>query len=202
MKLLISFLLYLYLFCFQTETASIQSTSQLLQKKFNYTKDQPFLLVDIHKQEMYLVRNEVIEKTYHISSAKNGVGNKAGSGKTPLGVHRIAEKIGSGAKPNTIFLGRKDAGKTATILKEPVDSEEDYVTSRILWLEGLEPGINKGKGIDSKQRYIYIHGTPEEGLIGTPASHGCIRMYNKDVIELFDLVKTGTLVVMMEKVNT
>ncbi|MDZ4844841.1 MAG: L,D-transpeptidase [Chitinophagales bacterium] len=194
----------LFLFClslfFQTET-TIQSTSQLLQKKFNYTKDQSFLLVNIQKQEMYLVRNDTIKKNYHISSAKNGIGNTAGSGKTPLGVHRIAEKIGNGAKPNTIFLGRKDAGKTATILKEPIDSEEDYVTSRILWLEGMEPGINKGKGIDSKQRYIYIHGTPEEGLIGTPASHGCIRMYNKDVIELFDLVNTGTLVVMMEKVN-
>ncbi len=195
---MISFLLVFVLLCFQTQEHSVKSTSELLQKKFNYVKDQSFLLVDIQKQEMYLVRKDAIEKTYRISSAKNGSGNTAGSGKTPIGVHRIADKIGEGAKPNTIFVGRKDAGKTATILKEPIDSEEDYVTSRILWLEGLEPGINKGKGIDSKQRYIYIHGTPEEGLIGTPASHGCIRMYNKDVIELFDLVKTGTFVVMVE----
>lgn len=159
------------------------------------------MLVNIQQQEIYVVRNDAIEKTYRISSAKNGIGNSAGSGKTPLGVHRIAEKIGAGAKPNTIFLGRKDSGKTATILKDPIDSEDDYVTSRILWLEGLEPGINKGKGIDSKQRYIYIHGTPEEGLIGTPASHGCIRLYNKDVIELFDVVSAGTLVVIAESVN-
>lgn len=198
---MLPFLLAFVLLCFQTQEHSVKSTSELLQKKFSYTKDQSFLLVNIQKQEMYVVRNEEIDKKYRISSAKNGTGNKAGSGKTPLGVHRIAEKIGSGAQPNTIFVGRKDSGKMATILKEPIDSEDDYVTSRILWLEGLEPGINKGKGIDSKQRYIYIHGTPEEGLIGTPASHGCIRMYNKDVIALFDLVNAGTLVVIAESVN-
>jgi len=198
---MIAFLLALCFPHFQSEPTSVQATSDLLQKNFSYAKAQPFLLVNIQKQELYLVRNEAVEKTYRISSAKNGTGNAAGSGKTPLGVHRIAEKIGAGAKLNTIFTGRKNSGKTATILKEPVDSADDFVTSRILWLEGLEPGINKGKGIDSKQRYIYIHGTPEEGLIGAPASHGCIRMYNTDVMELFDLVNAGTLVVIAESVN-
>lgn len=76
--------------------------------------------------------------------------------------------------------------------------EDDLVTTRILWLQGLEPGVNQGKGIDSHARYIYIHGTPEEGLIGQPASHGCIRMYNRDVIELFDAVQEGTLVEIQE----
>ena len=79
-------------------------------------------------------------------------------------------------------------GAIADVIKEPIDTDFDHVTSRILWLDGLELGKNKGKGIDSRNRYIYIHGTAEEGLIGTPASDGCIRMYNRDVVELFDLV--------------
>lgn len=184
---------------FQGEPTTIRSASEQLQKKFNYSKEQAFLLVNIERQEMYLVKNDALEKTYRISSSKYGIGNQSGSGKTPLGVHRIAEKIGAGAKPNTIFTGRKDTGKTATILREPVDTEEDHVTTRILWLEGMEPGVNKGKGIDSKLRYIYIHGTPEEGLIGTPASHGCIRMYNADVLELFGLIQAGAFVFIAEK---
>ncbi len=189
------------LLSFQTSPVTIQSVSSNLQKKFGYKKEQRFLLVNIEKQEMYLVKNDSVEKTYRISSSKSGIGNKQGSGKTPLGVHRIAEKFGKTAKPNTIFVGRKDTGKVATVIKDSIDTAEDHVTSRILWLTGLENGINKGKGIDSHSRYIYIHGTPEEGLIGTPASHGCIRMYNKDVIELFDLVSAGMLVVMEERVK-
>lgn len=189
--ILLATLLYL-----QATAQTIESVSANLRKKFDYKKDQPFLLVNIEKQEMYMVENDSVEKTYRISTSKYGIGSKKGSNKTPLGVHRIAEKIGKDAEPNTIFAGRKDTGKTATIIKDSVDIEADDVTSRILWLDGLEPGVNKGKGIDSHSRYIYIHGTPEEGLIGAPASHGCIRMYNEEVIELFELVKVGTLVVM------
>lgn len=186
---------------FQTAPPTVQSTSTLLQNKFGYSKDKIFLLVNIQKQELYVVRNDAVEKTYHISSSKYGTGNRKGSEKTPLGVHRVAEKIGAGAKPNTIFIGRKNTGEVTAIIKDSLDVEEDKVTSRILWLEGLEKGINKGKGIDSHDRFIYIHGTQEEGLIGTPASHGCIRLYNKDVIELFDLIGTGTLVVIAEQIQ-
>src|SRR5436853_6078035 len=121
-------LLLFLIFNFQMGESSVKATSDQLQKNFKYTKDQPFLLVNIRKQEMYLVRNETIEKTYQISSAKAGVGSKAGSGQTPLGVHRISEKFGEGSKPNTIFLGRKDSGKTATIYKDRTDTEDDYVT--------------------------------------------------------------------------
>ena len=177
----------------------IQSVSLNLQKNFQYKKEQRFLMVNVESQEMYLVKNEKIEKTYRVSTSKYGIGNQQGSGKTPLGVHRVAEKFGKDAKPNAIFVGRKNTGGIAEIILEPVDVETDHITSRILWLEGLEEDVNKGKGIDSKQRYIYIHGTHEEGLIGTPASHGCIRMYNKDVIELFELVNARTLVVITEK---
>jgi lipoprotein-anchoring transpeptidase ErfK/SrfK len=95
---------------------------------------------------------------------------------------------------NTIFIARIDSKRKASIISSDLDSDNDYVTSRILWLDGSEEGFNKGRGIDSYQRYIYIHGTHEEGLIGKKASHGCIRMFNNDVIWLYDLVKEGTKV--------
>jgi lipoprotein-anchoring transpeptidase ErfK/SrfK len=189
----------LFLLSLQTSPFTIKAVSANLEKNFHYTKTQSFLLISIQRQEMYLVKNDSIEKTYRISTSKYGIGNKEGSNQTPLGVHRVAEKIGANASLNTIFLGRKQIDSIATIISDTFRIESDDVTSRILWLEGLEPGINKGKGIDSHQRFIYVHGTPEEGLIGTPASHGCIRMYNADVIDLFDLVEVGTLVVIEEQ---
>ena len=97
-------------------------------------------------------------------------------------------------KKNTIFNSRINTMRPAKIITKPVDSENDFITSRIMWLDGLEYGKNKGEGIDSFSRYIYIHGTHEEGLIGKKASHGCIRMFNNDVIELFDEVQEGTYV--------
>ena len=103
-------------------------------------------------------------------------------------------KIGSKAPLNTLFVGRVNTNRTAKIISTLNDSDDDYVTSRILWLDGLEEGINKGKGVDSFNRYIYIHGTHEEGLIGTKASHGCIRMFNNDVIKLYNLINKGTKV--------
>ncbi|MFQ6092176.1 MAG: L,D-transpeptidase family protein, partial [bacterium] len=99
-----------------------------------------------------------------------------------------------GAKIGAIFKSGLNTGEIAKIYTDSTDVQEDLITSRIMWLEGLEAGINKGRDIDSYDRRIYIHGTPEEGLIGVPVSHGCIRMRNKDVIELFDLVSKGTLV--------
>ncbi len=195
------FIFMLAFFLQKTEPVTVQSVSKMISGKFGYDKQQSFLLVNIEKQEMYLIKKEVIEKTYRISSAKNGTGNKSGSGKTPLGVHRVSEKFGAGATTGAIFVARQNTGKIAEIIREPVDVPEDHVTSRILWLEGMDPGVNKGKGIDSKARYIYIHGTPEEGLLGTPVSHGCIRLSNNDVIELFDKIQKGTLVMIAEKVS-
>jgi hypothetical protein len=118
--------------------------------------------------------------------------------KTPTGMHRIAEKIGSDSDINTIFKGRVDTHCQATVVHEPHSQDEDLITSRILWLTGIEEGKNLGEGISSYERYIYIHGTPEEGLIGKPVSHGCIRMRNQDVIELFDQVDVDTLVLIQE----
>lgn len=165
-----------------------------LEKDFGCKANDRAILVNIAKQELYLVKGGVIEKCYSISSAIAGVGSEAGSGKTPLGVHRVSDKFGEGALIGAIFKARQNTGKIADIITEPVDVEEDDVTTRVIWLDGLELGINKGGNVDSKSRYIYIHGTPEEGLIGKPASHGCIRMYNKDVVELFAMIEVGTKV--------
>tara|TARA_B100000902_G_scaffold10922_1_gene13344 strand:- start:3101 stop:3727 length:627 start_codon:yes stop_codon:yes gene_type:complete len=152
-------------------------------------KDLPVLLfVNIENQTLSHIEKGTFLKLYKISSSYYGTGSKLNSLKTPLGRHEIYKKIGSNLPINAILKGRVWNGAIADIIKEPIDTEFDHVTSRILWLDGLELGKNKGRGIDSRNRYIYIHGTAEEGLIGTPASDGCIRMYNKDVVELFDLV--------------
>jgi lipoprotein-anchoring transpeptidase ErfK/SrfK len=168
-----------------------------LKKDFNYQPEQLLVLISAAKQELYLVQNGKVTATYKVSTSKKGIGGKAGSDKTPPGIHRIKEKFGEGAKVGAIFKGRAYIGREAKIITEPISVNTDDVTTRILWLEGLEPGINKGEGIDSYKRYIYIHGTPEEGLIGQPASHGCIRMLNKEVIEVFNKVPIGTLVVVV-----
>ena len=153
------------------------------------------ILVDISQQRLFLLdsRGDLII-SYPISSSSYGEGQIENSFKTPMGNHIIKEKIGADASKNIIFKERKNTGRFSEIYHNDYDSEDDHVTSRILWLEGTEEGFNKGGNVDSFYRYIYIHGTPEEGLIGEKASHGCIRMFNQDVIELFSLVEKGTKV--------
>ena len=150
--------------------------------------------VDISEQRLYLIENSQIKASYPISTSKYGEGSIENSFKTPLGKHSIKEMIGEEAEINTIFTSRINTKRSATIIDQFEDTENDYVTSRIMWLDGEEDGLNKGGNVDSFRRYIYIHGTHEEGLIGTKASHGCIRMFNYDVIELFNLVNIGTKV--------
>ena len=152
------------------------------------------MVIDISQQRLYLYQGKVLEASFPVSSSKYGEGSKENSFKTPLGEHIIKEMIGEGAKINTIFSSRINTTRPAKVINEAKDSKNDYVTSRIMWLDGLEDGQNKGGNVDSYKRYIYIHGTHEEGLIGSKASHGCIRMFNEDVIELFDMVKIGTKV--------
>ncbi len=149
------------------------------------------VVIEISKQKLSLFKNNRFIKSYPVSTSKYGIGNQSGSNKTPLGLHRIISKIGRNVSIGTIFKKRRNTGKIFKVYKKKA---VDLITTRILRLEGLELGINKGKGIDSFKRCIYIHGTPEEWLIGRPASHGCIRMKNKDVIELFNLVKRNTFV--------
>ena len=150
--------------------------------------------VDISEQRLYLIENNLIKASYPISTSKYGEGSIENSFKTPLGKHSIKEMIGEEAEINTIFTSRINTERSATIIDKFEDTDNDYVTSRIMWLDGEEVGFNKGGNVDSFRRYIYIHGTHEEGLIGTKASHGCIRMFNYDVIELFNLVNIGTKV--------
>ena len=125
---------------------------------------------------------------YRISTSKFGIGQIAGSNQTPLGLHRIAEKIGDGCEAGTVFKGRKVIGHLRDGL--PLES----ITTRILWLEGLEEGFNRGGNVDTHARYVYIHGFGDQDSLGTPTSLGCIHLADADLIPLYDLLPSGTLV--------
>lgn len=160
----------------------------------SYKSLETLIYVDINSQTLSYIVKGTVSKKYNISSSYYGTGSEANSLKTPLGKHEIYKKIGNELPINAILKGRVWNGAIADIIEGPIDTDYDHVTSRILWLDGLEEGKNKGNGVDSRNRYIYIHGTAEEGLIGKPASDGCIRMYNNEVIELFELVSEKTQV--------
>ena len=157
-----------------------------------YRELEALIVVDVSTQQLFFLKKGQIEEIYSVSTSVYGTGSKVNSFKTPLGRHKISEKIGEGLPEGAILKGRRWTGAIANIIKEPIDTDFDVVTSRILWLTGLEEGKNLGSGVDSKSRYIYIHGTAEEGLIGKPASDGCVRMYNIDVISLFNSVNIDT----------
>ncbi len=144
--------------------------------------------VSVRDQRLILTRDGGELRSYPISTSRFGIGTQEGSMKTPLGRFRIAEKIGDSAAPGTIFKARVALGPD-----DPPPDTEDFITSRILWLDGLEE-----ENANTRDRFIYIHGTKHEDEIGTPASHGCIRMRNADVIELFELVDETTQVVIRE----
>lgn len=182
----------------QVQGATPDFIVQDLARRFpDYPTDKVLLInAEANPQKMELVENGQVTAEWVISTATKGLGSRKGSEQTPTGVHRIAQKIGDGAAVGAIFKARQDSGRVARILTGSGErSGEDNVTSRILWLDGLEPGVNKGGSVDSYERYIYIHGTDEEGRLGAPASHGCIRMRNQEVIDLFDRVDENTLVV-------
>jgi lipoprotein-anchoring transpeptidase ErfK/SrfK len=155
--------------------------------------------VNIGEQTLYLMNEQGdVEREYPVSTSKYGVGNESGSEKTPLGLHRIKDKIGGSMPINMVMVGREPKGLLQDCINEGMELPDDVITSRIMWLEGMEPGRNQGGYVDTYNRYIYIHGTSEENKIGTPASIGCIRMLNEDVIELYRLVDTGTEVLIEE----
>lgn len=171
----------------------------LAERYPGYSTDQ-VILIDATIQRLMLIEHGQVVSSWIISTAEAGLGSRKGSNKTPLGVHRIKQRYGDGAAPGTIFKARRNTGRIAKILTEPgARSNADNVTTRILWLDGLEPGANKGGNVDSFERYIYIHGTDEEGRLGQPASHGCIRMGNLDVIDLYQRVGIDTLVVIAQQ---
>ena len=139
-----------------------------------------------------------VQASYVISSAANGVGCEKNSGCTPLGAHVIRAKIGAGQPLNTVFIGRRPTGEICTPALMVEHPNRDWILTRILWLSGREVGKNRLGNVDTMQRYIYIHGTPDNVELGKPGSHGCIRMRNMDVIELFDLVAVGTNVLIAD----
>lgn len=133
-----------------------------------------------------------VEAKYRVSTAANGIGCEKDSGCTPLGAHVIRAKIGAGAPLHTVFVGRRPTGEILTPELAAQYPQRDWILTRILWLSGMEVGKNRLGNVDSMQRYIYIHGTPDTEPMGQPCSHGCVRMRNADVVELFDLVDVGT----------
>ena len=172
--------------------------TEYLNIKYKDRDFSKFVYVSIKYQKLYLIEEEEVKLKFPISSAKLGVGNKQNSMKTPIGLHTIKRKIGDGVPLGGLFYSRVYSGKVSPIYTQKIKSKTDDVTTRIMWLQGEEPGVNRGRNIDSYKRYIYIHGTSEEGYIGEPASHGCIRMKNKDVVNLYDLVGEGTPVLILK----
>jgi lipoprotein-anchoring transpeptidase ErfK/SrfK len=163
-------------------------------ERFSSNITDPWLIVDSSTQQLYLINGKSQSHKFQISTSKYGLGCQQDSLMTPTGAHQIAQKIGGDNKANEIFVGRVATGEKAEILGEKKTSDKDLILTRILWLQGLEKNKNCGEGVDSFQRYIYIHGTHEEGLLGSPASHGCVRMSNTDIIDLYQKVSVGTFV--------
>lgn len=157
------------------------------------------ITVYIDQQKLIWSSKDHIQKEYCISSALNGVGQEEGSNRTPLGLHRVCAKIGEGLPKYAVFRGRRWTGEIYTDELALDNPKRDWILSRILWLQGLELGFNRGGQCDSKRRYIYIHGTNEEHLLGQPYSHGCIRMNNDDMLELFAVVQPGEPVQIIER---
>lgn len=144
-------------------------------------------MVDAERQELSVREDGVETFRCRVSTGKAGMGCEEGSGKTPVGWHRVAELIGEGAPLGTRFSSREPTGEIWT--GGPADG--DWITTRIFWLEGLEPGVNKGPGVDTHERYIYLHGTAREDELGTAGSHGCVRMSNRDAARLSGIIKPG-----------
>lgn len=137
-------------------------------------------------------------RSWPVSTAANGAGEQEGSGCTPRGRHIVRARIGEGAPAGAVFRGRRLTGEVWSPELAAQFPERDWILSRILWLSGCEPGINRLGSVDSMRRYIYIHGTPDDQPMGAPRSHGCVRMRNADVIELFERVPVGTEVLLHE----
>ena len=155
--------------------------------------------IDTGKQELVL-RDEKGEavKTYSVSTAKKGVGEKNGSLCTPRGRHLVRAKIGAGQPLNTVFVRRRPTGEIWSPELDARYPGRDWILTRILWLSGCEPGHNRLGEVDTMRRYIYIHGSPDSAEMGKPGSIGCVRMRNRDIVELFELIPPYTAVELKE----
>jgi len=149
--------------------------------------------IDVARQTLALFDDAgKLVREYAVSTAANGVGEANGSYCTPRGHHVIRAKIGAGLPENTVFVRRRPTGEIYTPALGTQFPERDWILTRILWLSGCERGFNRLGEVDTMRRFIYIHGSPEEVSMGVPGSHGCVRMRNMDVMDLFDRVRSGT----------
>lgn len=158
------------------------------------TKTNKILYISITQQEMTCFENNELCSTYKISTGKNGYGEKKDSGCTPRGWHSVYSIIGLEYPVNSVLVGRVWTGELYSEQLAAQFPERDWILTRIIQLDGLEPGRNKGGNVDTLERYIYIHGTPDSTPLGIPGSKGCIRMNNQDVINLASWINTETLV--------
>jgi lipoprotein-anchoring transpeptidase ErfK/SrfK len=152
------------------------------------------IVVDIRRQTLQLITPDGVARVYPVSTAKNGAGEQQGSGCTPRGRHIVRAKIGAGCAAGTVLVGRRETGEIYCRELAEANPDRDWILTRILWLSGVEVGKNRLGSVDTMQRYIYIHGCPDDVPFDKPASHGCIRMRNADIIELFDLVPVSASV--------
>lgn len=152
------------------------------------------ILVSVPEQTLACYENSELLQRYAVSTAKNGVGELLGSECTPRGLHEVHEVIGYEHLENSVFVGRVWTGEIYTEALAHAHPTRDWILTRIVRLKGLEPGRNQGGKVDSLERFIYIHGTPDTTALGVPGSHGCIRMRNQDMIALADWVLVGTSV--------
>jgi len=157
-----------------------------------------FLDISISEQKLSVIDNGCKIRSYKVSTAKNGAGEQRGSECTPRGWHKVRAKIGGGRPLNTVFVGRRVTGEIYGDELAISYPKRDWILTRILWLSGLERGQNRYKEVDTCWRYIYIHGAPDDSITGIPASHGCIRMKNQDIVDLFDFIPIGIKVFIHE----
>jgi len=150
------------------------------------------IVVSLQDQTLCFQRQGEVPRHYRISTAKNGPGEQQGSGCTPRGLHVIRAKIGARCAEGTVFVGRRPTGEIYSDALTQANPQRDWILTRILWLCGREPGKNRFGTVDTMRRYIYIHGCPDNAPMGVPLSHGCVRMKNREIVELFDLVEIGT----------
>ncbi len=149
--------------------------------------------ISVARQTLQLLHDDgQLIKAYTISSAAKGVGEQMGSYQTPRGQHRIRARIGDGLPLGAVLRGRRPTGEICTPQLMQAQPDRDWILTRILWLCGEESGKNRGGQVDTMRRYVYIHGTPDSVMLGVPGSHGCIRMRNTDMVDLFDRVPVGT----------
>lgn len=152
------------------------------------------LVVRISTATLQFFRNGLLARSFIVSTSRRPPSNVKNSLGTPRGLHEIAERIGAGQPPGMVFTSRRPTGRHFSEVLEREPENDNLITSRILWLRGLEPGVNRGGNVDTHGRYVYIHGTNHEDRIGEPLSAGCVLMRNLDIVELYDQVRAGDLV--------